>query len=53
MSYAYQSRKKAIKRAKREHADKVEHGQLPADLMPKNPNPPKFLGTLADFEKTI
>ena len=49
MSYAYRSRKKAIKRAKREHADKVLHGQLPRALMPKNPNPPEFLGTLEDL----
>lgn len=49
MSYAYRTRKKAIKRAKKEHADKVKHGQLPPELMPKNPNPPKLLGSLADF----
>lgn len=49
MSYAYRKRKKAIKKLKKRHEYKLDRNQLPPDLMPENPFPPKFIGTLADI----
>lgn len=45
MSYAYQSRKKAIKHLKKDH----DTNKLEPKQMPVNPHPPKCLGTLAEL----